>query len=629
MTLLTVAAKNVRHQARNYAAYFFSSTFSVWLFFSYATLLLNPAFQGAGVPEFARQVSVFVEWVVAIFAVIFILYSHSAFLKARQKELSLLTLMGMLPRQVAGIIMGENVVIGLSSTLIGTSLGTLSSKLFFMGIGAMLKLKEPLPFHFAPQAVALTFGLFMGIFVVVSLLSRWQVARLSVAELIRGAAAGKAGPRFAWWKAALCFASIGIAWGLALTAEGADVESRLLPYLILVIVGTYLLFSQGSIALLSWAKRNRAFYLRGTNLVTVSQLAYKMRDNARVLFMVTLLSTIALVVTGNLYAAYAASEMKAEMHYPVHLMAVEQDGVQPAVVEEQLRSHGVQVTGLERVTIIPATHVDNPAPFGIIGLSDYNRWQARFGGEPLTLAPGEGVIPVNEFASKMEIPAVAVGGQRVEVNLKTRVGEHRFNRHLLTFNLAVVEDQRFAEILSRFPGAGVAVHGYQFARWQSSRDAVTAAYQAFGIPVPENEGTMAALSATIVSFDSQKQSYGFVLVLGGFVAVLFFLAAGNMLYFKLLTDLQDDRRQYVGLRKVGIAGYEMNRVVSTQTFSMFLVPFLVAAAHAAALLRMFATGAQFPIWANMGLVTLVYLAAYSVYYVVTRRTYAGALLQAR
>lgn len=87
MNLLTIAWKSIRHQSRSYAAYFLSSGFAVWLFYLYASLIFHPLFQGEAVAPSIRQIMLFLVGLVALFSVLFILYSHSAFLKARQRDL--------------------------------------------------------------------------------------------------------------------------------------------------------------------------------------------------------------------------------------------------------------------------------------------------------------------------------------------------------------------------------------------------------------------------------------------------------------------------------------------------------------------------------------------------------------
>lgn len=270
-------------------------------FFLYASLLMHPYLKSGNVPGEFRFMLLLVEYVIGLFSVLFILYSHSAFLKVRRKELGLLTVLGMLPGQITRLIHYENSIIGFGAITAGVGLGVVFSKLFFLAISRALDLPEPIPFEFSAQAVVVTYLVFGAIFALISLYGQIMLRSLPVAEVLRGASRPKPQPRFSLWLVALCVLSIGGAYGLALSSTGSNLERRLLPIMVLLLAGTYLLFTQSSVAILRGLQRNRGVYYRHTNLLTVSQMVHKMKDNSRILFMVTILPTLVLGMVGLYY----------------------------------------------------------------------------------------------------------------------------------------------------------------------------------------------------------------------------------------------------------------------------------------------------------------------------------------
>lgn len=98
---------------------------------------------------------------------------------------------------------------------------------------------------------------------------------------------------------------------------------RFLPYLGLLLVGTNLLFTQGTVALLRLLKRRPGIYYRNVNLMIIAQLVYKVRDHARILFMVSMLTTGVLIAAGLFYTSYRETEARAVQAMPVHLMLAE------------------------------------------------------------------------------------------------------------------------------------------------------------------------------------------------------------------------------------------------------------------------------------------------------------------
>lgn len=120
---------------------------------------------------------------------------------------------------------------------------------------------------------------------------------------------------------------------------------------------------------------------------------------------------------------------------------------------------------------------------------------------------------------------------------------------------------------------------------------------------------------------------GSLLFVGAFVGLLFFLASGNLLYFKLFTDLLAEQRQFQALGKVGILPGEVRRVVSAQTLVLFLMPLLLAVLNAFMMVGLTARMNTLSLWQPMAAVAAVYVALFLGYRLVTRQTYAAALLR--
>jgi putative ABC transport system permease protein len=632
MTLLTLAAKNLRHNLRGYAAYFLSSAFAVWLFFLYASLLDHPQFRAKVDGELLR-IMAFVAGVVAVFSALFILYSHSAFLKARQRDLGLLTLLGMLPGQVARTVHYENGMIGLGAITAGVGLGLVSLRLFFLAISRMLDFPEPLPFHFPGMAVLLCLSLFGLIFAAVSLYGQLKLWRFSIAELIRDASRPKTPPRFSWWFVGLCAASLGIAYYLALTTTDPD-EHEVFAILGLSIAGTFLFFAQGSVAALRWLQRRRTVYYRGTALLAISQLVYKVRDNSRILSMVSILSAFILVLVNVFFGALQSAEEKALERAPLGVMMITHpNDVGPERVAQVLQEHGVQVTAQAQAQIIPGQVTQGVGehkwlrPVIVIALSDFNRWQAQLGGPPVTLNDTQGLLlvpPSKENSRLDQQEDLSVAGHASPINLLTREHPLRLNE----WGIVVLSDETFST-LSRV-NRPIPMHGFALANWKKSRKAVAQLWAE--TRVQENKvgrQVQSNLTATIVEYDMQRQIFSFFLFLAAFVSLLFFLAAGNMLYFKLFTDLHDDRRQFQALHKVGLQSGEVRQAVSAQTFLLFFAPLVVGTIHAVVFTKMLSRVALFDVWRPLGSVALLYLILYSVYYLIARQTYVRALLPHR
>lgn len=76
------------------------------------------------------------------------------------------------------------------------------------------------------------------------------------------------------------------------------------------------MFTQLSVAVIRALQKNKRFYYRGTNLLNVSQAAFKMKDNARVLFNVSILCAVVLTATATIYAFDQGMRIQARLNNP-------------------------------------------------------------------------------------------------------------------------------------------------------------------------------------------------------------------------------------------------------------------------------------------------------------------------
>lgn len=645
MTLLHLALQNVRHQARNYAAFFLSSAFAVWMFFLYGSLLLHPRLSAAALPDMLRETSLFIEGVVALFSILFVRYAHAAFLKARMREIATLSLLGMRPGQLFRLVRYENLTIGLGATTAGVVLGLASLKLFLLAMSRVLRLDEPIPFAISWPAIGCTYGAFLLIFLVIGWLGQWRLRRIPVAEVFQEASRPKEPPVFAWWKVALSAATLLPAYYLTLTANGANIGDKILYILLLLFIGTYLLLSQGSVAILRGLQRRPALYTRRTNLLILSQLIYKMRDNARILFMVATLSSLSLIAIGLFSSAWIVSAEKAEEAWPVGLrIHGEPGGLTAERVDQVLAQHQLEVTAsaaiprISRSTFVYQSgrmHHEVQGPNAVMPLSAVNDWLRRIGREEIALETGSGAI-LSDHRRELEGQTVgfslaAAGGPPTLPGAEETLFAFHVERvlpmvPLNEYEALVLDDALFAQ-LARVRPVEVS-HLWQLADWRASLPAAVQLVeevranwtddQPFRLPGP--------LVAPALALDSFQRTNGLGLFLAAFVATLFFLASGNMLYFKLFTDLYDDRRQFQALGKVGILPGEVQRVVSTQTLVLFFVPLFLAVVNATVGLHLFTSIFAIDLWEPLAITVGGYSLLYLAYFLVTRRTYVAALM---
>lgn len=627
MTFRQLALSNIRGSALRYAAFFLSSVFSVLLFFVYAQFLMHPDLSEGYLygGETTRSVLLVCEVLVAIFAFFFVLYSSGAFLRARHREFGLLTLVGTTRGQLRRLIWLENTFLSMAAIAVGIALGQLLSKLFLMGISRVLGLEEPIRFMFVPNAMLLTAVGFFLLFQLVTLASIFRIGRQSVVELMRAARRPRSMPR-----ASVCLALLGavlVVAGYVATLsvkDAAGVAFAFFPVVAVVVIGTYLLFSHGSVKLLQLIRRGEAGYLSGTRMLVVSQLLFRVRDNSRLLATIATLSAVVLAAAGTFYIfSRQVSETIAEMH-PQALAFVERgEGQEPALtsaaVDELLASHQVEPSLRAGVNVHELrSRVEGAEQrtswLVLVAESDYARLAQLAGFEPASTGPA------TSFAYR---DGVVVLGAADEPSLRPVAVPTSLPGDVMSGWYAVADAE-----LGALPTSGrdYAPATYWLYDWPQARasDAFEAELYATIMAATPGE-----VSGRVLTDRMVRETFGLSMFAGVFVSVLFFIGAGSLIYFKLFTELEGDRRLFERLRRIGITPAETSRTVTAQMALIFLLPFAVGGVHAMVALQALGT----MVMANVVQYSLVVIGLFGLvqlgFFLLTRWTYLRALTPVR
>ncbi|HYF77282.1 MAG TPA: FtsX-like permease family protein [Symbiobacteriaceae bacterium] len=625
MSLWQIAARNVWQNRGRYVAYLASSAFSVMIYFLYSALIYHPQMQGgffaAGyVVQGMKAAAV----VIAIFTFLFLLYANSAFVRSRMKEFGLLSLLGVSKGQLIQIICYEGLFIGSVALVAGLGLGLLFLKLFFMAISAVLQLDAEIPLYIGGKVFGQTLLVFGSMYLVVTLASLRGVLRRNIVELVRAGRQPKGAPTFSGWKALLGLLLVGGGYLWAAWPNVMVVFMGIIPVTAIVSFGTYLLMREGSIAFLTWLhRRDRIFYRPGPFL-SVSQLVYKMQDNYRVLSAVALLVAVILSAVGTAYTGYALMTEDARASHPNEVQlsrSGEGEGgltAEAARVEEALKAHGI--TGLTRHDLVTATGTLGGS--GLATLLPYSFYAAVVPDHRAPLAPGEALlIRPNAIAHLPEsgpIPdTLAVGAQQVPVTLYATAQGRALNLSGPWAYLLVLPDETLAQLL---PGAAPA-DGLRFAVWTG---------EAAGKPkelvkaLDELAPSMVrpvSLSGTSLAYREAITAIGLVLFIGLFVSLVFFAACCSLLYFRLFTEIDEDRRHFRRLQQLGADLGELKRLALAQSMVIFLVPFLTGLVHSTFAMQALGTMASRTVLQYGGMVACGYLLLYAGYYAVTYNVY--------
>lgn len=147
------------------------------------------------------------------------------------------------------------------------------------------------------------------------------IYRFKLIELFRAEREGETMPKGSVIMALISVVLIGSGYFLALmfmkAVKYADFMAVALYILLATVLGTYLLFMFFTVFVLKRARTNKSSFYNGMNMVTTSQLLYRIKGNAKSLATISILSAVTLTAVGTSVTMYynTFTQSKASMPY--------------------------------------------------------------------------------------------------------------------------------------------------------------------------------------------------------------------------------------------------------------------------------------------------------------------------
>ena len=606
-------------------------------------------------------------FVIAIFAVIFLGYTNSFLMKRRRKELGLYNVLGMGKRNIARMLGMETVYTALIGIGGGILAGLLLQKLVTLLLCRIMAFHGTgFSFYVSREGILATIALFTLILLGNLLVNLIRVGRQSPMELMRSASAGEREPKSNWPMAILGILALGGGYAIAVFTNNAGMAFALyFPAVILVIIGTYALFTAVSIVALKALRKNKRYYYQPRHFIGVSGMLYRMRRNAVGLANICILSTMVLVMVSGTLALYLNSQQTLEKQFPAELsVAVRYQADQTPAFDgdafsarllAELREKDCPAEILysyRRFTLsmdeIPGgyfrrheyqsqtkdinflTAADAEAITGQ-QLTDFAPVTLRF---PLTAAAEQGNGGADEYseitveAAKLTETVPAVGGAFVNINVPVWLAVKD------DAALRAVWDTQAAAQRVRIPGSSPNAMVFQtFCRLDT--DPETQLTVEWELDFGQGYSAAEVGSWERVDADS-KESFtrdyyalnGGFFFLGLFLGFLFIMAAVLIIYYKQVSEGYEDRERYRIMQDVGLERRMVKSSISSQILVVFFAPLLVAAIHVAFdfqlmlhLLTMFGLHeAGVTLLCTAG-TFLVFAVIYGLVYLLTARTY--------
>ncbi len=561
--------------------------------------LQNVTTDYSGTLAFSLQLGIVVT---SVFSVIFLFYTNSFLMRRRKKEFGLYNILGMEKRHLTRLILWETVLMLLISLLLGLAAGILLDKLMHLLLSHLVGQAVSLTFAVSPGAMRYTALLISVTFGLILLNSVRQVYFARPVELLRSAEVGEREPKARWFIALLGLIALGTGYWLSATVK--DAGAMILFFFVavlLVIAGTYLLFTSGSVTLLKALRKNRRYYYKPDHFISVSGMIYRMRQNAVGLANVCILCTMVLVMVFSTLSLWLGMEdtLNSRIRADIDVRSKSTDiAALEAAVDEALQQAGAsrENTWTYRYLsfsalpakdgfVTPASFTESdmliasPATFQVLVLEDYNRML----GLSETLAPGEALLECSRGSLEGDTLRLLDETFTIKKRISDGLGAGQALASIYNYYCLVVDSM---DTLSRLDRQQQALYGDL-----SSSVSTTMSFTL--VPASEElsrtvgtllRGRAEADGFTSVAERSELEEnllalYGGLLFVGLFLGLLFTMAMILIIYYKQITEGYEDRERYRIMRKVGLSRREIRRSISSQILIVFFLPLAAAGLH--------------------------------------------------
>ena len=603
-----LAISNLIKNRKIYYPFALAVLLAVTISYLFYSLTFNPKMvemRGGSSIQFTLQLGLIV---VTLASAIIVLYANSFVMKNRSKELGVYGMLGLEKRHLIGMTFKELLIFGLATVTAGIGLGALFDNLIFALLLKLSKMKVELTATFqwsVVLSILLVFGL---IFLVIVFLNAIRIIRMDALQLSREKSKGEKKGRFLVLQTLVGLITLGGGYYLALSVT--DVFKAIATFFIavmLVIVGTYLLFNAGITVFLKMLKKNKKYYYKPNNLISVSNLIFRMKKNAVGLATIAILSTMVLVTMSAATSIYNGSENMKKLMYP-HDFDVKGQNVEVEDLDKLLTQYAS-----EKNLTISNKDVLSYASFGLSSqdgtkLTTFEKGQnnvmpktvflvfdqkdyEKMTGQKLHLSDNEvGLWAKNDQLKGQKAFSLNDQEYRIKEEIQQDfIINHVSNQYVLLlsdYNYLVVPDlQSFLDkyqdsaIYTQLYG-GMDVTASQEEQLKLSDD-FDEYVNNFSHNLQSEDGMVYNGTTRSDAIAEMNALFGGILFIGIFLSIIFMVGTVLVIYYKQISEGYEDRERFVILQKVGLDQKQIKQTINKQVLTVFFLPVIFAFLHLA------------------------------------------------
>ncbi len=553
--------------------------------------------------------------IIVIFSYIFLFYTNSFIIKRRKKEIGVYNILGMEKRHLSKVLFVETIYSAIISLVCGIIVGIAFSKFILMVLYGIIGIHKTVEFFVNIHGIILCVVSFGILFLLTFLYNFMQIKLANPIELLRGTNVGEREPKTKIFMTIVGVVCLAIAYYIAITTENPlNVLTLFFVAVLLVIIGTFALFTAGSIALLKLLRNNKKFYYNKRHFMAVSGMLYRMKQNAAGLASICILSTMVLVVISTTVSMYVGIQDELMARYPNDVCVTvdynsvidKSSEIEKAIFDEIDSAEVKNKKAFSYLSVFVGQKGDgfttdkehlsyqNSYLFYILSKDDFIKIDNSFKDKIGNISKGEAVVVLNKKYDKKDIK---IFGKNYKVNKSFEHTEDNDLYVISTLNglgyIILDNDESVQELYDvqekmLGKGANYYTNKIRFDFKSGNKKQKAAAYKKIDNAVKkyfkENKNDKKEISSYWVESRQENEQnfyllYGGLFFLGIFLGTMFLIVTVMIIFYKQITEGYDDRERYQILEKVGMSSREVKDTIKSQIRIVFVLPIFAAAVH--------------------------------------------------
>lgn len=524
----------------------------------------------------------------------FMIYINGIVSRRRNHELGLYSILGMTRSDLGKMIFFIDAIMFAASSVLGLVFGATFVKFVGLGLKQLLDMERLNVPMFSSVAAVICIGYFVAVYFILLLGDLWRLRSVNPLDLWKATNEREKEPRGSWIFGIAGVVALCTGYALAVRMKvSMDAVTSFMLAVVLVVIGTYLVFIAFSIIFLKMLRKNKNFYYKRNHFISVSGMIYRMKQNGASLASICLLLTTALVAIVTTGTLRLSQEATLKLYNPYDVVMTKKTPISHSdkmMIQSKAKDNHVTVGKYVNMmmtepiygnfsgstySVSKTVDMSTENQLFAVPVADYNRIQKQ-----------------NVHLAKDEILMYSSKGG-YDKNRLTIKGKTYKVRHIDSFDFyfdyqrtifkpifVFAKDKTVCEQIS---GKWLYAMGYDISGKKSDLKKYTAGLENKFMTVVKkknSQGTyMDSFADRPTISEISNQMYGGLLFIGIFVSIVMLIATVVVMYYKQVSEGYADRDRFKTMQQVGLSREETKSAINSQVLTVFMLPIIGAAVN--------------------------------------------------